>query len=375
MRSVSWRSGGPPREPTMPKSALLGLAVFGLVIGQVAAAAGQVAPGGGSADTDCLVTYDSIPAPVPASKPTHVQCADQDASCDGDPNRLGYCRFQLQVSFNSTGFAGCSPANLPAGGFLIPFSGAANDDHPKHIADFEVFQQFAQDSLPLTAVKTNVMSGFSDVTIPLTITFASSGPKFKKTTVTMQPTMCTNALILGKCESGLKDKDKFKLNCTPAIDGMTGKPVSPCTGISGTFQQMQEHIFDRKCSAQASCHGSPTSFHDLCLAPSCSAGTRSAYTDLVGITPHNSAALMDGLKRVDPGIPANSLLIHKILGELDSPNFGPDQYGKRMPYNDPAHDRARKKLSSGEVQLISDWITAGAPATGFVSTSAKGACH
>jgi hypothetical protein len=156
---------------------------------------------------------------------------------------------------------------------------------------------------------------------------------------------------------------------------MTGQKISPCTGIAGTFQQMQEHIFDRKCSSQATCHGSPTSLHDLCLAPSCSAGTRSAYTDLVGVAPHNFEASADGLLRVQAGNPDNSLLMRKILGDLDSATFGPDAYGKRMPFHDPANDRARKKLGSAEVQLISDWILSGAPASGFVTTTAKGACQ
>jgi len=281
------------------------------------------------------------------------------------------------VSFNSTGFAPCAPTDLPVGGFLVPYStalGADFDNHPKHNQDFEAFQMFADDNLPFSAAMTDQASGFSDVTVPMKIAFTSKGPKFKTSKITMAPIMCTTALDVDKCEAGLKDKDKFNLVCTPAVD-MAGDAISACTGITGTFQQIQEHIFDRKCSNQPTCHGSVTSEHDLCLFPSCNAGTRSAHTDLVGVIPHNFAANDDGLLRVQAGNPGNSFIMRKILGQLDSPVSGDDAYGKRMPFHDPSDDRSRKKLGSAEVQLISDWILAGAPATGFVATTAKGACQ
>jgi len=338
--------------------------------------AGAQVGGGGADETDCFAAFQSIPAPnAPVGRPSGVACADQDGTC-GDANpSLGYCGFSVGVIFNSTSFASCTPTDLPADGFLIPYSGAANDDHPKHVAGFEPLQIFAENNLPLTPVDTNVASGMSSVTVPLDIRFTSKGPKFRKTTITLQPTTCTTPLQNGKCSSGERDGDKFKLVCSPAIDPMTGDPISPCTGISSTFQQIQEHIFDRKCATPA-CHGSTQSFHDLCLVDSCDAGTRSAHTDLVGVVPHNFAASADGLLRVAAGSPAQSFLLKKVRGELDSPDpmFGKDAYGKRMPYHNPANDRPRKKLGKAEVQLITDWIAAGAPATGFVATTAAGAC-
>jgi hypothetical protein len=348
-----------------------------LVSGPVGA---QVVEGGGPKSTDCFVTYDSIPtANYPSANPRHVRCADQDVSCGDADARLGYCQFQLRLTLNSDNFAGCSPTNLPTGGFLIPFSGPMNDDHPKNVADFEVFQQFAEDQLPLTPADSNIMSAFSDVTVPMQIAFTGNGPMFRTTTITMHPTMCTVPLNAnGKCVSpGIKDVDTFNLTCTPPLDPMTGAKISPCTSITSTFQQIQEHILDRKCSTQASCHGSAIPPHDLCLRSSCNAGTRSAYTDLVGVAPANFFANEDGLKRVDPGDPGNSLIVHKINGgaQLNSPVSGPLAYGVRMPFNNPAIDRARPKLSHGEIKLITDWIMAGAPQTGFVATTAAGACH
>jgi len=354
----------------------------------------QTVGGGGSTATDCWVTFNSNPAPnSPASKPKYVKCPDQDATCGDADARLGYCEFQLQVNLNSTGFASCAPTDLPSQGFHIPFSGPTNDDHPKNIADFEVFQTFADDSLPLhpatptDPTSTDIASNFKPVTVPLKISLASNGPVFVTNTVTMSPTMCKAALTASnkfKCPVSVqKDADTFKLTCTPPVDG-TGAKISACTGITSTFQQIQEHIFDRKCSSQASCHGSPVAPHDLCLKPAC--GSRSAYGDLVcadagctdttGAAPTNFFANDDGLKRVAPFDLTKSLLIHKILGgkQLDSAVHGTGVYGLRMPYNNPAADRKRAKLTKGEIRLISDWVLAGAPATGFVS-SFKGACH
>jgi hypothetical protein len=368
-RAVAWGRGG--RLPEWAVATCL----FVIAAACSTSALAQGVAGGGDDQTDCFVTYQTMPAPnLPASKPKHLKCADQDIVCGDMSPVLGSCAFQMQVTFNSTAFPPCAPTDLPADGFLIPYSGNANDDHPKNVADFEIFQNFAETFLPLTAMDTDVTSGFSNVTVPMQIRFTSKGPVYKTSTVTMHPTMCTTPLVNGKCTSGLKDADKFKLICTPAKDG-NGDPISPCTGVTSTFQQIQEHIFDRKCSTQASCHGSTTSLHDLCLKPNCDANTRHAISDLVGVTPHNFAAATDGLLRVDPMNPGNSYIMKKILGELDSPSGGPDAYQHRMPYNDPSHDRARKKLGSAEVQLISDWIMAGAPAMGFVATTAKGACQ
>jgi hypothetical protein len=338
--------------------------------------AAQVVGGGGSKATDCWMTFDSIPAPnAPAKKPSYVRCADQDTACGDADTTLGSCQFDVQMTFNSQGFSGCSPASFASGGFLIPYSGAANDDHPKHIPDFEPLQQYAEDQLPLTAADVDRSSGFKSVTVPLTISFGAKGPAFRTTTIKLKPILCQADLLSNnKCPTGVKkDTDTFKLTCTPPVDSMTGTKISPCTGIASTFQQIQEHIFDRKCSNLATCHGSTDPLHDLCLKPAC--GLRSAYTDLVGVTPHNFNAATDGLKRVDPLNPGNSLLFHKIKGGklLNSTTFGSNAYGFRMPYNNPAAGKARSKLTVGEARLINDWILAGAPQTGFVTS--KGACQ
>ena len=338
-------------------------------------ATAQVISGGGPAATDCFVTYDSHPAANnPALRPKSVRCADQDVACGDADSRLGYCGYDVQIALNSTNFPACAPQNFPVGSFLIPFSGPQDDDHPNHIPAFEPLQQFASDTLPLDVAMgdVNLTSGFLPVVVPMAIAFTSRGPAFKSTTVALKPTMCTLPLdAKGRCPGGgRKDSDTFKMICTPPIDPVTKLKISPCSGVTSTFQQIQDEIFDRKCSTLAGCHGSAVPPHNLCLRSSCNGDTRHAYTDLVGVDPANEAAFNDGLKRVAPGDPAHSLLVHKINGgtQLNDQTGDAGAYGLRMPYNNPFAGRARPKLSSGEIQLITDWIAHGAPETDLVST-------
>ena len=343
-------------------------------------AATEVA-GGGDPSTDCWVTFDSTPAVnYPVSRPTKVRCADQNGTCGDADARVGYCKYAVNLILNSSHFPStCSPADLAGNNLLIPYTEPQNDDHPKHIEDLQVFQNFIDTALPTTDASTHdVPSGFHNVTVPLAVSFRKSGPVFKTTTLTVRTTMCTVA-IHGEtfCPTPPKDIDNFKLTCTPPIDTMTGKPMSACTGADGnpitsTFQQIQEHIFDRKCSNLSACHGSMMQA-GLCLKTDCGGG-HGSYGDLVGQMPTTAPANADGLKRVDPFNPTNSLIVHKINGgmQLTGPN---GSYGLRMPYNNPLIGKTRPKLSRAEIRLITDWITAGAPMAGFVSTTAMGACH
>lgn len=336
-------------------------------------ATAQLVGGGGAAATDCWVAFDSTPHPnFPAARPTGVKCADGDP-CDADA-RLGYCGFQVQLTLNSTSFGACVPTNLPTGGFFIP--GTNNDLLPTWNQANANIQNDVDGSLPLNAATTDVPVGPIAITVPMKIGFATKTPVFQTTTFQLHPTLCQAALTPSnnfKCPASVgKDVDTFTFTCTPPIDSMTGQKISPCAGIASTFQQIQEHIFERKCSTQGNCHQGPNPPHGLCLT--CALDT--VYTDLVGVAPQNVAAATDGLKRVDPFNPANSLIVHKINGakQLDSPTSGTGAYGLRMPYNSPP-TFARPKLSVNEIKLITNWILAGAPQTGFVTTTAKGACQ
>ncbi|GIW45546.1 MAG: hypothetical protein KatS3mg077_2828 [Candidatus Binatia bacterium] len=337
-----------------------------------ASASAQV-PGGGPSTTDCWVAFQSVPPPnSPASRPKAVRCRDQDAACGDGDTTLGQCGYQVQIGLNTTSFSGCAPSSFPSGSFAIPYTGPSFDDHPKHVPDFEPLQLFADGQLPLGPADTDRWSGPTTVRVVLPVRQTAAGPKWSPFTLKLQTTLCTVALLSGgKCPAGVAaDKDTFKLTCLPPIDPMTNQPVSPCTGITSTFDQIQQHIFDRKCSNLAGCHGSIEPSHDLCLKPSCGGG-RSAYSDLVNAAPHNFAANSDGLLRVKPGDPDGSLLYLKVLGgaRLNSPTFGSGAYGFRMPFHNPAADRARPRLTAGEIRLLKEWILAGAPATGFILSS------
>jgi hypothetical protein len=343
-----------------------------------AAAATQV-EGGGTASTDCWVTFDSVPS---ANSGHSVRCADQNTACGDADTRIGYCGYEVDLILNSGEFMPkCMPADLSTNQLLIPYTEPANDDHPKHIDALQVFQTFIDSTLPtVTADMENIDSGFQPVAVPLSIGFTPKGPVFRATTLTIHTTMCT-VPIHGEsfCPTPPRDVDSFRLTCTPPIDPMTGKPMSACIGadgnpLSGTFQQIEEHIFDRKCSNLAACHN--PGLANLCLNSS-GCGSRFPYTDLVGQTPTNPAAQADGLFRVDPGNAANSLIVHKVNGgtQLTDKAGIKGAYGLRMPYNNTATGKTRLKLSRGEIQLITDWVAAGAPMTGFVPTAAPGACH
>ena len=338
--------------------------------------------GGGTPSSDCWVTFDSTPSVnYPVSRPRSVRCADQDATCGDTDARVGYCTFGVNLILNSSQFMpACMPTALSGNDLLIPYMEPQNDDHPKHSDDLQVFQNFINAQLPTvtSGSRHDVASGLHDVSVPLGIRFTGRGPAYRTTTVTVQTTMCPVPIHNETfCPTAPKDVDKFQLICTPPIDPSTGKPLSACTGADGnpitsTFQQIQEHIFDRKCSNLSACHGSMMQA-GMCLAADCGGG-HGSYADLVGHAPMNPAANADGLQRVDPGSPTNSLIVHKITGggQLEGPS---GSYGLRMPYNNPAIGKTRPKLTRAEIQLITDWITAGAPMNGFIPTTAAGACH
>jgi hypothetical protein len=81
-----------------------------------------------------------------------------------------------------------------------------------------------------------------------------------------------------------------------------------------------------------------------------------AYANLVGVSPTNLAAQNAGKLRVDPGNPGNSFILDKLRGELAIGEGDP------MPLQ-------LRHLPDNAVRLIEEWITAGAPETGFVAPS------
>jgi hypothetical protein len=145
---------------------------------------------------------------------------------------------------------------------------------------------------------------------------------------------------------------------------MTGLLVN-CSGSSdpsgsetlSSFEVIQHEIFDNNC---VSCHTAGTAFarqSDLVLT----AGV--AYDELVGAAPSNSHAADAGLVRVSsigPGALEQSYFWEKINAPASEHFYGDHpEYGEIMPLGRPP-------LTTGELEYIRRWISAGAPRTGVV---------
>jgi hypothetical protein len=124
-----------------------------------------------------------------------------------------------------------------------------------------------------------------------------------------------------------------------ALDGCDAGPT-PTATRPATFAEIQRAIFQPRC-AIATCHDDTSESGDLNLTAD------DAYEALFNVPPDIELAANRGLLRVDDFDPDNSFLLIKLIGP-------PVGEGSRMPLvGDP--------LSAEEIQLIRDWITAGAP--------------
>jgi len=113
---------------------------------------------------------------------------------------------------------------------------------------------------------------------------------------------------------------------------------------SGNFENVQFEVFDRVC---VSCHSATTPSGGLDLSTSAQ-----SYAALVNVPVDNDVARENGWRRVVPNDPDRSFLIRKVL----TPGVGE---GAPMPPGDEA-------LVEPYVDLLIDWIEAGAPAPDVV---------
>jgi hypothetical protein len=123
---------------------------------------------------------------------------------------------------------------------------------------------------------------------------------------------------------------------TPTV---TPSPSPSPTATVDMFTEIQTTIFNTTC-VDAFCHDTATKSGNLTLVEGLS------YANLVGVTPQNAAAVAAGYLRVDPFNPDNSFLLVKVT------NPTPLE-GNRMPLLKPP-------LSATQIELIRDWIAAGA---------------
>ena len=128
---------------------------------------------------------------------------------------------------------------------------------------------------------------------------------------------------------------------------------APKSDENSTFAIIQRDILTPTC-ATSGCHASQNDGgyrqHQLVLEKSV------AYASLVNAAPKNSNALKDGLLRVKPGKPDQSLLYHKLL---QTPLHHASDYGNPMPLGG-------RLLTTGQIEFIRKWIEAGAPLEGSV---------
>jgi len=110
-----------------------------------------------------------------------------------------------------------------------------------------------------------------------------------------------------------------------------------CGSASVSFGGDVAPILARSCTAMG-CHGAVAPKQGLVLT------TSAAYGSLVDVT---AAQCNDGRKRVAPGDPAGSYIIHKLVGANMC-------FGSQMP-------KAGFGLPDTDVALISNWICNGAP--------------
>jgi hypothetical protein len=124
------------------------------------------------------------------------------------------------------------------------------------------------------------------------------------------------------------------------------------TEDDSSFGLIQKKVFTTSC-ALSGCHVSEKEYtfpqHKLVLR------SGEAYDNLVSVSPQNEHAHHDGLKRVDPGNPENSLLWRKLFCTP-----GAEYYGNPMPLGS-------EPISQGKLDYIRKWIEAGAPETGMIN--------
>lgn len=120
-----------------------------------------------------------------------------------------------------------------------------------------------------------------------------------------------------------------------------GEPIGDGGGQTSAFQQIQDTIFTPICTA---CHAGASAPLGLRL----DAGN--SYALLVGV----ASAEVPSLQRVMAGDAENSYIVHKIEGRA--------AVGGRMPLGGP-------QLSQANIDLIKQWIAAGAPPPAAAATT------
>jgi hypothetical protein len=315
-------------------------ALAALVLAAATPAAGTVVGGGGSSRTDCLVVLDA-PVNVPARSPRHVRCTDGDPACDADGAVNGVCELRIAVCANSTyNAARCTPPGVRT----IVVRHAEDNGDPKFDPDFQALQSRIESQIDPPSGDLDRCTTAAAIRVPIEGPFAGKCGKGRK----LLRIDSESVVVQGRF---LKDRDAIRLTCDPVVP----QGCDPQLLYTGTFDRIQRQIFNRSC-AVSGCHDSQ-SFNQsggLLLE------TGSSRPSLVNVVPSNGAAQAAGWKRVtvlDPstGDPDTSFLVRKVNGDFPGAGFG-----DRMP-------RVGRRLDAELRDVITRWVAAGAPETGWVA--------
>lgn len=306
-----------------------------LLLALVAPPALALTPGGGTPVTDCLAEFAGTPANRPATRPRDIRCIDGDPTCDDDP-APGVCRFHVGLCLNVTdpNLPACAPADLEE--YVV--ENDHPDTNPRHDFDLQGLEdELTFLTLPVLASQTDVCTANVPMSVYLPVRFKTGGAGWRRGKKIIRATLTgtTTATV---------DTDRMKLICLPAEN------ASPCDTVTSTFDQIQQTIFTPTSCARSTCHNVQQAPHEMSLSPG------EAWANLVGVEPANLTARNAGKLRVDPGNPANSFLLDKLVGPL-----APGE-GDPMPLQ-------LKRLPRNAIRLVEEWIAAGAPETGFVAPS------
>lgn len=299
-----------------------------------------VIAGGGKASTDCLAVFQ-VSDTVPLKGSNHINCTDGDPSCDADGVVNGVCQIPVGVCANSTALSKCTLDGVES----INVDHSDDNGDPKFDPEFQALQTRIATEIQPPSTVADACTDPTNFHVTIIGPLKSSANDTCKSNTKTVSLATVSTVINGKI---VTDKDTLKLTCLPAPTG-----CDPQTLFAGTFDRIQEQIFNQSC-ALSHCHDSQTSSGDLLLE------TGAAYANLINVDPNNTAALNAGWKRVtvlSPDVSGNagaSFLYHKVKGDL------PDAtYGVRMPNGKP-------KLNASLINVIQLWIEAGAPQSGWV---------
>ena len=139
----------------------------------------------------------------------------------------------------------------------------------------------------------------------------------------------------------------FGLGLVGCSDGTAPVVEDP----DGSFAQLQAKVLTPTC---AGCH---TAGSAVALQSGLVLTADQSYRNLVNAQPANANAKADGMLRVKPFDPINSLLFHKL--QWAGGHHARD-YGSPMPLG-------TQSLSVGQIEFVRKWIEAGAPPAGAVA--------